>query len=91
MTSATILSQSYGYGFVVGLGAAFAIVMCGITYVLAKYLNQVQNSERFTTASRNVGSGLISSAVVSSWVSAIVNIDTVLLTNTMKRFGLQLS
>ncbi len=60
----TILGQSYGYGFVVGLGAAFAIIMCGITYVLAKFLNQIQNSERFTTASRNVGSGLISSAVV---------------------------
>jgi len=64
----TILSQSYGYGFVVGLGAAFAVIMCGITYALAKYLNQIQNSEMFSTASRNVGSGLISSAVVSSWV-----------------------
>ncbi|KAG7901082.1 hypothetical protein KL907_004527 [Ogataea polymorpha] len=62
-----ILEQSYGYGFVLGIGAAFALLMSLITRVLSKYLGQVQNSERFTTASRNVGSGLIASSTVSAW------------------------
>lgn len=62
-----ILGQSYGYGFAVGLGAAFALVMVFITKMLAKYMGQHQNSERFTTASRSVKAGLISSATVSAW------------------------
>ncbi|CDR44373.1 CYFA0S14e02344g1_1 [Cyberlindnera fabianii] len=63
-----ILSQGIGYGYIVGLGSAFALIMVAITYTLAKYMNQMQNSERFTTAARSVNSGLISSAVVSSWI-----------------------
>lgn len=66
--SSTILSQAYGYGYILGLGAAFALMMIGITYILSRYLGQEQNSEGFTTASRSVGTGLVSSAVVSSWV-----------------------
>lgn len=62
-----ILEQRYGYGFAVGLGALFAIMMIGITRLLAKYLGQTQNSERFSTASRSVNAGLIASATVSSW------------------------
>lgn len=62
-----ILSQSYGYGLAVGLGAAFATLMIMITRVLARYLGQVQNSERFATASRSVKSGLIASSTVSAW------------------------
>lgn len=63
-----ILSQAIGYGYIVGIGAAFALLMCCITLILSKYMNQTQDSERFTTASRTVNSGLISSAVVSSWI-----------------------
>lgn len=62
-----ILSQSYGYGFAIGLGAAFALIMALITRVLSRFLGQVQNSERFSTASRNVKAGLISSSTVSAW------------------------
>lgn len=62
-----ILSQGYGYGIVLGLGALFSVFMVGISWMSGKYLNQKQDSERFTTASRNVKQGLISSAVVSSW------------------------
>lgn len=62
-----ILSQAYGYGFAVGIGAAFALLMAVITKVLSIYLGQVQNSERFSTASRNVKSGLIASSTVSAW------------------------
>lgn len=62
-----ILSQGYGYGFAVGIGAGFALLMAVITKVLSFYLGQVQNSERFSTASRNVKSGLIASSTVSAW------------------------
>lgn len=62
-----ILSQAYGYGFALGVGAAFALLMSVITRVLSVYLGQVQNSERFSTASRNVKSGLIASSTVSAW------------------------
>lgn len=62
-----ILSQGYGYGYAVGLGAAFAILMAVLTKILARFMGQVQNSERFSTASRNVGSGLIASSTVSAW------------------------
>lgn len=62
-----ILSQGYGYGYAVGLGAVFAIVMALLTRILARFMGQVQNSERFSTASRNVGSGLIASSTVSAW------------------------
>lgn len=64
---AAILSQGYGYGFALGIGAAFALLMAFITRVLSRYLGQVQNSERFSTASRNVKSGLIASSTVSAW------------------------
>ncbi|KAK6456597.1 urea active transport protein [Scheffersomyces xylosifermentans] len=65
--SEALLNVGYGYGFVLGLGAAFALVMSLITKVLSKYGGQVQNSERFSTASRNVNSGLIASSTVSAW------------------------
>lgn len=62
-----ILSQGYGYGFAVGLGAAFALLMAVLTRILTRFMGQVQNSERFSTASRNVSSGLIASSTVSAW------------------------
>ncbi|KAG0675784.1 putative urea active transporter 2 [Pichia californica] len=62
-----ILGQGYGYGFAVGLGAAFALLMAFITKILSRFMGQVQNSERFSTASRNVSSGLIASSTVSAW------------------------
>ncbi|CDK27472.1 unnamed protein product [Kuraishia capsulata CBS 1993] len=62
-----ILPQAYGYGYVMGLGAAFALLMIGVTFILSKYVGEHQDSEHFSTASRSVKTGLISSAVVSSW------------------------
>lgn len=64
------LSQGVGYGIVVGLGIAFAIVMIALTYSLRRYQKEYVNSEEFTTAGRSVGKGLIASAVVSSWTWA---------------------
>lgn len=41
------LSQGTGYGVVIGLGAAFAIGMIGITHFMKKR-GTVDNSEEFT-------------------------------------------
>jgi urea-proton symporter len=40
------------------------------TYILKRYKREVQTSEMFTTAGRTVKSGLVGSAVVSSWTWA---------------------
>lgn len=63
----SILNYSYGYGFALGIGAAFALLMICISKLLSKYMRELQNSERFSTASRSVKSGLISSSTVSAW------------------------
>ncbi|QLQ78665.1 hypothetical protein HG537_0A09130 [Torulaspora globosa] len=62
-----ILEQAYGYCYILVLGAGFAALMIFITKVLSKFLGEKQNSESFTTSGRNTSSGLIASAVVSSW------------------------
>ncbi|KAH6604208.1 hypothetical protein Trco_007654 [Trichoderma cornu-damae] len=69
-TSSTPLSQGYGYGIVLGLGFAFAIFMIAVTHILKRFNNEVQTSEMFNTAGRTVKSGLVASAVVSSWTWA---------------------
>lgn len=62
-----ILDQGYGYGFALGIGAAFALLMMAISKLLSVYSGEVQSSERFSTASRSVKSGLIASSTVSAW------------------------
>jgi urea-proton symporter len=65
---------------VVGVGALFALSMIFVARVLSKYLHEEQDSEMYSTANRSVRTGmypndfswtyltgLISSAVVSSW------------------------
>ncbi|KAJ9659140.1 urea active transporter [Neophaeococcomyces mojaviensis] len=64
------LSQASGYGIVLGLGFAFALGMIATTWALKRYHNEVQTSEAFSTAGRTVKSGLVASAVVSSWTWA---------------------
>ncbi|RYP03595.1 hypothetical protein DL765_010446 [Monosporascus sp. GIB2] len=64
------LNQAFGYGIVVGLGFLFAFGMIFTTWVLKKYNNEQQTSEMFNTAGRTVKSGLVASAVVSSWTWA---------------------
>ncbi|KAL0937256.1 urea active transporter [Colletotrichum truncatum] len=64
------LSAGVGYGIVLGLGLLFAIGMIATTYVLKRYNRELQTSEMFTTAGRTVKSGLVGSAVVSSWTWA---------------------
>ncbi|KKA26285.1 hypothetical protein TD95_000082 [Thielaviopsis punctulata] len=70
MASTVALSQGTGYGVVLGLGMAFALGMILTTFVLRRYNAELQTSEMFTTAGRTVKSGLVGSAVVSSWTWA---------------------
>lgn len=71
----TPLSESYGYGIVLGLGALFALGMIGTTWLLKRYQNEVQTSEMFSTAGRTVKTGLVASAVVSSWTWYVLSYE----------------
>ncbi|KAK6613317.1 sodium symporter family protein [Botrytis cinerea] len=64
------LSSGWGYGIVLGLGALFAFGMILVTWILKRYNHELQTSEMFSTAGRTVKSGLVASAVVSSWTWA---------------------
>ncbi|KAI1662819.1 Na+/solute symporter [Daldinia decipiens] len=64
------LGQGVGYGIVLGLGFGFALGMILVTFILKRYNSELQTSEMFTTAGRTVKSGLVGSAVVSSWTWA---------------------
>ncbi|CAF1047352.1 unnamed protein product [Rotaria sordida] len=69
--SSSLLTQGDGYGIVVGLGTFFAIGMVAATFCLKRYLGEaIDSSEGFSTAHRRVKTGLIASAVVSSWTWA---------------------
>ncbi|KAL2063304.1 hypothetical protein VTL71DRAFT_5109 [Oculimacula yallundae] len=70
MAIAPPLSVGWGYGIVLGLGAVFALGMILVTWVLKRYNHELQTSEMFSTAGRTVKSGLVASAVVSSWTWA---------------------
>ncbi|GAA5807575.1 hypothetical protein MFLAVUS_000940 [Mucor flavus] len=65
-----ILSEGVGYGVVLGLGALFALIMTFITFLCKRYLHEVQTSEMYMTAQRTVKTGLVASAIVSSWTWA---------------------
>ncbi|KAK7517198.1 urea active transporter [Phyllosticta citriasiana] len=69
-SGAAPLSKATGYGVIIGLGFLFAFAMMLTTFVLKRYNNELQTSEMFSTAGRTVKSGLVSSAVVSSWTWA---------------------
>jgi hypothetical protein len=65
-----IFGSGVGYGIVVGVGAAFAIGMSGISWGLERFFAEKQTSEMFMTAQHSVKTGLTASAVVSSWTIA---------------------
>ncbi|KAI5970538.1 DUR3 [Candida margitis] len=75
------LPQSAGYAVLVGLGGLFAVGMMLTTYLLRRYNKEIITAEEFATAGRSVKSGLISSAVVSSWTWAAT-----LLTSTTQTY-----
>ncbi|KAJ3743138.1 Na+/solute symporter [Lentinula detonsa] len=63
-----LLSQSVGYGVVVGVGFFFAGVMLVLTYLQSRYTNMSpRSSEEFTSASRNVKPGLVCCGIISAW------------------------
>lgn len=54
------------------------------TWVLKRYNNELQTSEMFSTAGRTVKSGLVASAVVSSWTWAATLLQS---TSVAFRYG----
>jgi Na+/proline symporter len=55
------------------------------TWVLKRYNNEQQTSEMFSTAGRTVKSGLVASAVVSSWTWAATLLQS---TSVAYRYGM---
>jgi Na+/proline symporter len=55
------------------------------TWVLKRYNNELQTSEMFSTAGRTVKSGLVASAVVSSWTWAATLLQS---TSVAFRYGI---
>ncbi|KAG0211911.1 hypothetical protein BGX28_007193 [Mortierella sp. GBA30] len=67
---AAILSQGLGYGIVLGFGLVFAAIMTLITLIQKRFLGEKVTSEEYMAAGRSVKTGLVASAVVSSWTWA---------------------
>lgn len=80
----TPLDTGVGYGIVLGLGFAFALGMILTTFILRRYNSEVVTSEMFNTAGRTVKSGLVGSAVVSSWTWAATLLQS---TGVCYRYG----
>ncbi|KAH7153634.1 Sodium:solute symporter family-domain-containing protein [Dactylonectria macrodidyma] len=75
------LPQSVGYGVVVAAGLAFAFGMIGVTTILKKTLHEDNSkAETFMVANRSVRTGLVASAVVSSWLWSTALLSCVLVT-----------
>ncbi|KAK4097217.1 Na+/solute symporter [Parathielavia hyrcaniae] len=79
------LDQGAGYGIVLGLGGFFAFGMILVTFILKRYNRELQTSEHFNTAGRTVKSGLVASAVVSSWTWAATLLQS---TGVCYRYGI---
>jgi urea-proton symporter len=63
------LSQAVGYVVVIAIGFLIAFVMMFLTHILKKTVGEDnKTTEMFMTANRSVGTGLTSSAVISSWL-----------------------
>lgn len=58
--------------------------MICITFILKRYNSELQTSEMFNTAGRTVKSGLVGSAVVSSWTWAATLLQS---TGVCYRYG----
>ncbi|KAK8061685.1 hypothetical protein PG994_008051 [Apiospora phragmitis] len=78
------LEPGVGYGIVLGLGFAFALGMILTTFILKRYNSELVTSEMFNTAGRTVKSGLVGSAVVSSWTWAATLLQS---TGVCYRYG----
>ncbi|KAF9203456.1 hypothetical protein BGZ49_006405 [Haplosporangium sp. Z 27] len=65
-----VLSEGLGYGIVLGFGLVFAALMTLITMIQKRFLGEKSTSEEYMAAGRSVKTGLVASAVVSSWTWA---------------------
>ncbi|BCS24403.1 sodium:solute symporter family protein [Aspergillus puulaauensis] len=73
------LSQAVGYVVVVGLGLAFALGMIAVTRILKRTVGEDNSKiETFMVADRRVNTGLVASAVVSSWLWSTALLSTVM-------------
>ncbi|KAJ9296098.1 hypothetical protein DTO271G3_5673 [Paecilomyces variotii] len=64
-----LLNQGTGYGLLIGLAIAFALIILAAVRIQRRYLEEETNhSEMFMVANRSVGIGLTASAVFSSWM-----------------------
>lgn len=63
-----LLSQTDGYGIIIGLSVLFCIIILAAVRIQKRYLSEDSDqSEMFMVANRSVGTGLTASAVFSSW------------------------
>jgi urea-proton symporter len=67
---ATILSEGVGYFVLLGVGLFMALVVTLLVRAETKWLGTRKTSEWFSTAGRNIKTGLIASSVVSAWTWA---------------------
>ncbi|KAF4463224.1 DUR3-Urea permease [Fusarium albosuccineum] len=75
------LPESVGYGVVVAAGLTFAFAMMGVTGILKKTLHEDNTKvETFMVANRRVRTGLVASAVVSSWLWSTALLSCVFVT-----------
>ena len=65
-----ILTQEIGYFTLLGVGITMAIIVMILVKAETKWLGTKKTFEWFSTAGRNVKSGLIASSVVSAWTWA---------------------
>lgn len=62
------LPQGVGYGIVIGMGAFFAALLNGVTFVQNRFTKYNSNKvDEFTSASRNIPFGLMVCSILSSW------------------------
>ncbi len=68
MTS--ILSESIGYFILIGVGSIMALIVTLLIKAEFKWLGTKVTSEWFSTAGRNIKTGLVAASVVSAWTWA---------------------
>lgn len=65
-----LLSEGIGYLIVIGVGLVMALIVTLLVKAEVKWLGTKKTIEWFSTAGRNVKTGLIASSVVSAWTWA---------------------
>lgn len=66
----SILSEGVGYFILIGLGSIMALIVTLLIKAEFKWLGTKVTSEWFSTAGRNIKSGLVAASVVSAWTWA---------------------